>query len=85
MRKGSKMIKVLFFGPVAERIGGNALQVEHRPGICLQDVRDELAAQYPQAFEIVCFAAANGEHVRDMSLPLADNSEVAFMARFSGG
>ncbi|MCR4299444.1 MAG: MoaD/ThiS family protein [Gallionella sp.] len=79
------MIKVLFFGPVAERIGHHALQVEHRPGIRLQDVRDELAAQYPQAFEIVCFAAANGEHVRDMSLPLADNSEVAFMAKFSGG
>ena len=79
------MIRVLFFGPVAERIGKNTLQVEHRSGIRLQDVRDELAAQYPQAFEIVCFAAANGEHVRDMSLPLADNSEVAFMAKFSGG
>ncbi len=79
------MIKVLFFGPVAERVGNNSLQVEHRPGIRLQDVRNELAAQYPQAFEIVCFAAANGEHVHDTSLPLADNSEVSFMARFSGG
>lgn len=79
------MINVLFFGPVAERIGSNALQVEYRPGIRLQDLRDELAAQYPQAFEIVCLVAANGEHVRDMSLPLADNSEVAFMAKFSGG
>ncbi len=79
------MIRVLFFGPVAERVGNNSLQVEHRPGIRLQDVRNELAAQYPQAFEIVCFAAANGEHVRDTSLPLADNSEVSFMARFSGG
>ncbi|MBY0576616.1 MAG: MoaD/ThiS family protein [Gallionellaceae bacterium] len=79
------MIRVLFFGPVAERIGSNTLQAEYRPGLRLQDVRDELAAQYPQAFEIVCFAAVNGEHVRDMSLPLADNSEVAFMARFSGG
>jgi molybdopterin synthase sulfur carrier subunit len=79
------MIKVLFFGPVAERIGNNQAAVAYRPGIRLQDVRDELAAQYPQAFEIVCFVAANGEHVRDMTLPLADNSEVAFMARFSGG
>lgn len=79
------MIRVLFFGPVAERIGNNTLQLEYRPGLRLQDMRDELAAQYPQAFEIVCFAAVNGEHVRDMSLPLADNSEVAFMARFSGG
>src|SRR4030066_414137 len=54
------------------------------PGLRLQDVRDELAAQYPQAFEIACFAAANGEHVRDLSRPLADNSEVALLARFSG-
>lgn len=79
------MIKVLFFGPVAERIGINSLQVEHRPGIRLQDVREELAAQYPHAFEIVCFVAANGEHVLDTSLPLADDSDVAFMAKFSGG
>lgn len=79
------MIKVLFFGPVAERIGNNALQVEYRSGMRLQDLREELAAQYPQAFEIVCFTAVNGEHMRDMSLQLADNSEVAFMAKFSGG
>jgi len=79
------MIEVLFFGPVAERIGKNQMKVECRPGIRLQDLRDELAALYPQAFEIVCLIAANGEHVRDLSLPLADNSVVAFMAKFSGG
>lgn len=79
------MIKVLFFGPVAEYIGSNQATVAFRPGIRLQDVRDELAAKYPHAFEVVCLAAANGEHVRDMSILLADNSEVAFMARFSGG
>ena len=79
------MIKVLFFGPVAERIGNNALQVEHRPGIRLQNLRDELAAQYPLAFEIVCFVAVNGAHALDMSLPLAEHSEVVFMSKFSGG
>ncbi len=79
------MIRVLFFGPVAERIGSNQVSVAFWPGIRLQDVSDELAAKYPKAFEIVCFAAANGEHVRDMSLQLADNSDVAFMAKFSGG
>lgn len=79
------MIKVMFFGPVAERIGSNVLQAEYRAGMRLQDLRDELAAQYPQAFEIVSMMAVNGEHVRDLSLPLGDNSEVAFMAKFSGG
>jgi len=79
------MIKVLFFGPVADRIGSNVLQVGHRAGMTLQQLRDELAAQHPQAFKIVSMMAVNGEHVRDLSLPLADNSEVAFMAKFSGG
>lgn len=79
------MIKVLFFGPVAERIGSNAVQVEYRAGMRLQDLRDELSKQYPQAFDIVCFTAVNGAHARDLSQALADNSEVAFMAKFSGG
>lgn len=79
------MIKVLFFGPVAELIGSSALQVEHRPGLRLQDLRDELSQQYPRAFELVSFMAVNGAHARDLNLELADHSEVAFMAKFSGG
>ena len=79
------MIKVLFFGPVAERIGSSTLQVEHRSGMRLQDLRDDLSKQYPLAFDIVCFTAINGAHVRDLSQALADSSEVAFMAKFSGG
>ncbi len=79
------MINVLFFGPVVERVGCNAWQVEFRPGMSLQTLRDELAARYPHAFEIVCFSAVNGQHVRDLSMALTDNSEVTFMAKFSGG
>jgi len=51
----------------------------------VQDLRDELAATHPQALEIVSMMAVDGEHVRDMMMPLADNSEVAFMSKFSGG
>jgi molybdopterin synthase sulfur carrier subunit len=79
------VIRVLFFGPVAERIGVRQLQREFSPETTLQTFHDELAARYPQAFEIVCLAAVNGEHIRDWSIPLADNSEVTFMAKFSGG
>lgn len=79
------MIDVLFFGPVVERIGRNALKIEHRPNLTLQDLRDELAAQYPHAFEIVCFAAVDGNHVRDLAQLVQDGSEVTFMAKFSGG
>ena len=79
------MVKVLFFGPVAERVGANTLQVEFRPGLRLHDLHQQLQNSYPAAFEIVCFTAMNGEHVRDMQLPVANNSEVVFMSKFSGG
>ena len=79
------MIKVLFFGPVAERAGCSSLAVEHRAGLRLQDLRDELAAQYAPAFALVCFVAVNGVQVHDLAQPLDDGSEVAFMAKFSGG
>jgi len=79
------MIKVLFFGPVAERVGTSELKVEFQAGMRVQDVRAQLQAQYPAAFEIVCFVAVNGEHTLDMATVLADNSEVVFMSKFSGG
>ena len=79
------MIKVLFFGPVAELVGASELRVAFTSGMRLQDLRVQLQAKYPAAFEIVCFAAVNGEHALDMSLALADNSEVVFMSKFSGG
>ena len=79
------MIKVLFFGPVAERVGANTLQIEFCPGMRLNDIHQQMQGLYPAAFEIVCFTAMNGEHVRDMQLPVADNSEVVFMSKFSGG
>jgi molybdopterin converting factor small subunit len=79
------MIKVLFFGPVAERVGTSEAQLPFRAGMRLQDVRAQLQQLHPAAFEIVCFAAVNGEHALDMSLPLVDHSEVVFMSKFSGG
>lgn len=79
------MIRVLFFGPVAERVGANEVQAEFRTGLRLQDLREHLQAMHPAAFEIVCFAAVNGEHALDMSVPLNDGSEVVFMSKFSGG
>ncbi len=80
-----EMINVLFFGPVVERVGVHSIQLEFKTGMTLQQLRDELAEKHPHAFEIVCFSAVNGHHVRDLAMPLIDNSEVTFMARFSGG
>jgi molybdopterin converting factor small subunit len=79
------MITVLFFGPVADAVGSRRLEVAFEPGMRLQDLREQLQALHPQAFELVSLAAVDGAQVRDMSLALADRSEVVFMSRFSGG
>ena len=79
------MIKVLFFGPIAAATGEREASVVHVPGLTLGSLKETLAARYPEAMHLATMTAVNGEHVRDMSLQLADNSEVAFMAKFSGG
>ncbi len=79
------MITVLFFGPVAERVGQSRLEVAFKTGMRLQDLREQLQALYPEAFALVSLAAVNGEHEREMSVALTDTSEVVFMSKFSGG
>ena len=79
------MMTILFFGPVAERVGTGRLLMPHQAGMRLQDLRAQLQAQYPEAFALVSIAAVDGEHVRDFSLALEDRSEVVFMSKFSGG
>lgn len=80
------MIGMLFFGSVAERVGTRGLQAEFLAGMRVrQGALAQLQALYPVAFETICFVALNDEHLRDMSLPLADKSGVVFMARFPGG
>ena len=79
------MIRTVFFGPVVERLGCSEILIEFRSGMCLGDVVCQLSSRYPAAFEIVCFIAVNDQQTRDHQLPLADNDEIAFMAKFSGG
>ncbi|MFZ2300831.1 MAG: MoaD/ThiS family protein [Gallionella sp.] len=79
------MIRVLFFGPIATATGVRDVSMAYVPGLTLGNLKGTLAAQYPEAMHLATMMAVNGEHVRDMSLQLADNSEVAFMAKFSGG
>lgn len=79
------MIRILFFGPVAERVGQNSLTYPFANGLTLQHVHDQLQKRHPDAFSIVCFTALNGEMMRDLSLPLSDGDEVVFMSKFSGG
>lgn len=79
------MIDVLFFGPVAERMGTGKISVEHREGMRLEELQANLRTRHPEAFAMVSLAALNGTRVSDPSITLADRCEVVFMSRFSGG
>jgi molybdopterin converting factor small subunit len=79
------MIKVLFFGPVADRVQMRETQVEFTPNMTLHNVIAHLGMQYPGAFSIVSFIAVNQTQVHDKQTVLHDNDEIALMAKFSGG
>lgn len=82
------MIRVLFFGPVAERVGVRELELPFRAGMDWREVRDALQPRYPDAFALVSVVAVNGRRIdeaRDEAEPLADGAEIVFMSRFSGG
>ena len=84
-RNGENMIRVLLFGPAVERVGARNMQLDFSPGMRLLDVIRHLKARHPEAFEMVCFTAVNDQQTSDIQLLLADNDEIAFMAKFSGG
>ena len=79
------MIKVLFFGPVADRVQMHETQVEYTPGMTLHNVIAHLGMQHPGAFSLVSFIAVNQTQVHEKQTLLHDNDEIAFMAKFSGG
>ena len=79
------MIKVLFFGPVADRVQMRETQVEFTQGMTLHNVISHLGMQHPGAFSLVSFIAVNQTQVHDKQMVLHDNDEIALMAKFSGG
>ncbi|MDR0716655.1 MAG: MoaD/ThiS family protein [Azoarcus sp.] len=80
------MIQVLFFGPVAERIGARQIEMDFRQGLRWQDIYGELRAHHQEAFALVSIVAVNGKRVDEQDdTPLADGAEVVFMSAFSGG
>jgi molybdopterin converting factor small subunit len=79
------MIRILFFGPVADRVQMREMQLEFTTGMTLHDIIAHLGIQHLGAFGIVSFIAVNQTQVRDKQMVLHDNDEIAFMAKFSGG
>ena len=79
------MIRVLFFGPVADRIGQREMPLEYAVGMTLHDVTHKIGMLYPGALSIASFIAVNQNQVHDKQMVLNDDDEIAFMAKFSGG
>ena len=79
------MIRVLFFGPVSDRIGQREMELEFTPGMTLHDVTHKIGMMYPGALSVVSFIAVNQNQMHDKQTALNDNDEIAFMAKFSGG
>jgi molybdopterin converting factor small subunit len=79
------MIKVLFFGPVADRVETREMDIDYSDGMTLHDVTHKVGMLYPGALSIVSFIAVNQQQVHDKQAPLRDGDEIAFMAKFSGG
>ncbi len=79
------MIRVLFFGPVADRVQTREMQFDFIQGMTLHDITHKVGMQHPGALSIVSIIAVNQIQVRDKQMPLRDSDEVAFMAKFSGG
>lgn len=79
------MIRILFFGPVAESMGARELQLEFHSGMRLQDVATQLQTRHVQAYNLVSFIAVNNAQTKDLNLILNDHDEIAFMSKFSGG
>ena len=79
------MIKVLFFGPVADRVGNKVLQIEHRAGIDLQELRDECAEKFPQAFELVRLASQAAHKTSTVNLIMTRDELVGMLKKHREG
>lgn len=79
------MIRVLFFGPVADRVRTREMQFEFTQGMTLHDITAKVGMQHPGSLSIVSFIAVNQNQIHDKQMNLHDNDEIAFMAKFSGG
>lgn len=79
------MIRILFFGPIADRTRCREMSIDYTPGMVLGDGLQTVGDRYPDALELISFMALNGEQIRNPETALSDGDEIAFMAKFSGG
>jgi len=73
------MVKILFFGAVADKLGKRSADVQASLSLA------ELIAQLGCADMQPLLVAVNQEQIQDMDYIVQDGDEVALMPPFSGG
>ncbi|MEE2629595.1 MAG: MoaD/ThiS family protein [Candidatus Thermoplasmatota archaeon] len=76
-------VRMLFFGPLAEKIGSREIEVPLDEGTTLMELAEKfhLSKLIGSGLRI----AIDGEITEKMDQPLSDSTEVAFLPPVSGG
>src|ERR1035438_6792856 len=79
-------VRVLFFGMLKELVGRPADEADFPPGADLRSVFEHYADRYPRMRELAgSIVVARNHEFAEISTPLADGDEVAFLPPVSGG
>ena len=79
-------VRVLFFGMLRELVGGPADEADFPPGADLRSVFERYATRYPRMRELAgSIVIARNREFAEISTPLAEGDEVAFLPPVSGG
>ena len=79
-------VRVLFFGMLRELVGGPADEADFPPGADLRSVFERYATRYPRMRELAgSIVVARNREFAEISTPLAEGDEVAFLPPVSGG
>ena len=76
-------VRMLFFGPLAERLGEREIEVALKFGTTAEQLIDrfELSGYLDSGLRV----AIDGQIGASLDAPLADSSEIAFLPPVSGG
>ena len=79
-------VRVLFFGMLKELVGRPADEADFPPGADLRSVFEHYASRHPRMRELAgSIVIARNHEFADISTPLAEGDEVAFLPPVSGG
>jgi len=79
-------VRVLFFSTIRARIGKKNIQIELPSGARVEDLKQEIAREYPDAAgTIVGMLASVNQIFSDDSTEIPDQAEVAFFPYVTGG